>query len=178
MTFVILATGQSLSMAQIDYVKEQREKSAGKLTVMVVSDAYRLAPWADVMVSFDVNWWRKNQRAADFEGIKFCASPCWGGIGHYRDIYNMPQGCNSGLYGMYVARYLGAQKIILLGFDMWGTHFFGQHPEGLKNTNEKRFRDHIFQFESWKDGAEVINCTPESSLIKFPMMTIQEALPC
>ncbi len=177
MTFVIFATGQSLSLMDVGYVKKCHEKHK-HIKIIAVSDAFRMVPWADMLASFDVAWWRHNRAAEDMAGLKFCASSAWAGIGHYRPEY-CPPGCNSGLYAMYLAKALGAKKIILLGFDMWGTHFFGPHPEPLKNTNEKRFNDHLYQFKSWQnDDIEVINCTPESRLLQFPQMTLQEALPC
>lgn len=76
---------------------------------------------------------------------------------------------------MYVARDYGAKKIILLGFDMHGTHYFGRHPEGLKNTTEIRFKQHMFQFRLFS-GAEVINCTPDSALKRFPLAALSDTL--
>lgn len=49
---------------------------------------------------------------------------------------------NSGVFAIRVARYLGARKIILLGFDGHGSHYFGEHPSPLKNTTEARRKVH------------------------------------
>ena len=77
--------------------------------------------------------------------------------------------------GMIVAKTLGAKRLVLLGFDMHGTHFFGKHPEPLKNTTEKIFKTHIRQFDGFS-GCEVINCTPNSSLTRFPLRPLREVL--
>lgn len=37
--------------------------------MIAVSDAYRLAPWADVLVSSDRAWWRHHQ--PEFRGRRF-----------------------------------------------------------------------------------------------------------
>lgn len=167
MIFTVIATGQSLTVDQVEYVR-------GKSHTVAISDAYKLAPWADVMASYDRKWWENNPRALDFEGLKFCAFTV-GGVGFLRPG-GMPAGCNSGLYGMYLANHIGASKIILLGFDMWGTHYFGEHKSPLANTTEKRFDEHIEQFRRW-NGCEVINCTPGSELKEFQFGNLKEVLP-
>lgn len=77
---------------------------------------------------------------------------------------------------MCVARKLGAKKLILLGFDMHGTHFFGKHPEPLKNATEKIFKTHIGQFNGFS-GCDVVNCTQGSALQRFRFSTLEEELP-
>ena len=49
-TVVILATGPSLSEEQVNYVK-------GKARVITVNNSYQLAPWADIHVACNDNWW-------------------------------------------------------------------------------------------------------------------------
>lgn len=167
MIFAILATGESMNQSVADYVR-------GKCKVIAVSDAYKLAPWADALVSNDSAWWRANPQALKFAGAKYCAAQLKG------TIRILPEGgfestSNSGLLAMRVAQKLGATKILLLGFDMKGSHFFGKHPDPLGNTTAKRFVQHIKQFGRWH-GCEVINCTPDSALRKFPFAAIEDIL--
>jgi hypothetical protein len=97
-------------------------------------------------------------------------------IEHLPITQRYPSGCNSGLQGMRVAQdILGASKIVLLGFDMHGTHYFGPHPRPLANTAPARFKAHIAQFRTWT-GCEVVNCTPGSELKQFPMADLNEVL--
>jgi hypothetical protein len=85
-------------------------------------------------------------------------------------------GVNSGLQGMRVARdVFRATRIVLLGFDMHGTHYFGKHPDPLKNTTQARFVSFLKQFDGWRHG-EVINCTPGSALKRFLMGELSEVL--
>jgi len=171
-TFVVLATGPSVSQAIADFVRDTCK-------VVAVSNAYTLAPWAVALVSNDPAWWRNNSNALLFAGRKFCGSvSSLEGTEHLPVEGNYPTGCNSGLQGMRVAEILGATKILLLGFDMHsahGHHFFGKHPSPLRNTSESRFKAHIAQFHHWR-GPKVINCTPGSALTQFPFSTIEKEL--
>lgn len=164
--WVILATGQSLDIEDVNYVR-------GKCKVVAVSNAYELAPWADVLVSYDSSWWRSHSNALNFTGPKYCGRDI-AGTQHFRPP-DMPIGCNSGLMAMYIAKDLGASRILLLGFDMHGTHYFGPHPEGLKNTAQHRFIQHINQFSRFK-GPQVLNCTKHSALNRYPMANLRDLI--
>jgi len=80
----------------------------------------------------------------------------------------MPAGSNSGLLGLRVAELLGPDRILLLGFDMKGSHFFGPHPAPLENTPSHRFAVFRRQFDAYQSPLPIINCTPNSALTCFP----------
>lgn len=156
--------------------QELADSLQGKSKVIAVSDAFRLAPWADALVSHDTAWWRENPEAKLFKGRKFCATDM-SGTELIKGSY-IGSDLNSGLEGMRVASMLGASRILLLGFDMSaknGAHYFGRHKHPLVNTTSDRFAKHIEQFKKWK-GCEVWNCTPGSALTQFPFVDIREAL--
>jgi hypothetical protein len=69
---------------------------------------------------------------------------------------------------------MGAQTILLLGFDMCGDHFFGKHPAGLANGSP--FPAFIKSFESITEDVEIINCTRLTALNCFPKMSLESAL--
>lgn len=162
-----------MSQELADFVRD-------KCSVVAVSDAFRLAPWATALVSNDAGWWRAHPDSMNFAGRKFCG-------GNMAGTERLPQtselscGINSGCQGIRVARdYFGAKKILLLGFDLSsknGHHFFGKHPDPLKNTTDHRFRNHIAQFDRLRiKDIQIINCTPGSSLTRFPFADIHEVL--
>ena len=62
-TAVCLGGGPSLAPQQVDTVR-------GKARVVAVNDAYRLAPWADVLYVCDHKWWGWHPAALDFAGEK------------------------------------------------------------------------------------------------------------
>jgi hypothetical protein len=171
-TVAVLASGPSMSQQIADAVR-------GHFKVVAVSDTFRLAPWADALVCNDLRWWNVHQDALLFAGPKFCARDGRYGLHYLPTTMEFWGGTNSGLQGMRVARdVLHATRILLLGFDMGGTHYFGPHPQPLRNTSPQRFREFILQFDRWRGGCEVLNCTPGSALKRFPFATLDELLPC
>lgn len=163
-TWVVIASGQSLNHSDVEYVRLAKVSGAIHGVIAISNVGLDFAPWADYLVSSDQAWWIANPTAVLFQGRKFCRH-------QLRDteqyICNV-NGANSGLMGMFIALDIAkADKIILLGFDMKGTHYFGAHPSGLKNTTEKRFKEHIEQFRRFPK-MDVVNCTPDSALEIFP----------
>lgn len=178
--FVVLATGESMSQELADYVRARRD--AGACKAIAVCNAYELAPWADALVCNDRKWWDYHKAARKFAGRKFSYQ-------HVSGVQRIPfesryiGGHNSGLQACRVAKYLGASRILLLGVDMHGTHYFGKHPEQdekgrklLRNTSPKKFEAHIKQFDKWRGPPEIVNCTPGSALKRFPFSDIRTEL--
>lgn len=171
--WVVIASGQSLTIDQVNYVRKAREKGLIKGFIAVSNVGIDLAPDADALVSHDAAWWRKNPKAIDFEKDKFCRDEVNGTI-MFKPFFD--RGLNSGLMACDVAyRRYGAKKILLLGFDMHGTHYFGKHPDGLKNSTEIQFKRHLEQFDFWR-GCDIVNCTPNSALKKFQYMDLKDAI--
>jgi hypothetical protein len=171
-TFVVVGTGESLTHAQIDHVHSAY--LAGACRAVAVNNAYKLMPWASALVGNDRIWWQTNPDALKFAGPKYCAGVVRGTERLPPEV-GFPSDCNSGLQGMRVAAMLGASRILLIGFDLHGSHYFGKHPAPLRNTTIARFKVHLRQFKRWR-GPEVINCTPGSALTQFPMSTLEKDL--
>jgi hypothetical protein len=57
-------------------------------------------------------------------------------------------------------------------------HFFGDHPDGLKNTAKYEYFIPAFRAAAeWLPShIRIVNCTPNSALDCFPRMTLREAL--
>src|SRR5690606_24203618 len=155
-TWALLAPGPSASADQAERVRGLR--------LGVVGCAYQLAPWADFIASTDAAWWRKYPEAKKLPGLKFSMHHVAGvtkvaipGLGV----------CNSGVLALECAKRQGASRILLLGFDMHGTHFFGPYTNGLSNTSEAKRRMHLAQYARWakrNQDIQVINCTEGSAL--------------
>lgn len=167
-TFAVLATGQSMSQSIADFVR-------GRCRVVAVSDAYKLAPWADALASVDAAWWRHNQEAFEFKGRKFTYAPGQG-FSQLERIPGITSGMNSGLFAVKVAVHMGANRVLLYGFDMRGTHYFGPHKK-LRNTKPERFETFKRQFAAYNPpGVEIINCTPGSALKCYPTADLEDCL--
>lgn len=173
--YVILASGESLNDETVDYVKLAREDGRLQGVIAVSNVGIDKAPWADALVSHDSAWWLAHPLAMKFKGRKFSS---WGA--HSTEKFDsrgcgVLNGMNSGLMAMFVAKNIfKAQKLILLGIDMGGTHYFGPHKK-LKNSNDKDFKRHIQQFHAFK-GCEVINCSLGSRLELFPKANLYDIL--
>lgn len=174
MTHVVIASGQSVSQAVADRVRH--------LPTVAVADAFRLAPWAVAIVATDRAWWLENPDAHKFPGELWSTDPCRKGVPYARitprpGIYSST---NSGMLGLDYWVRRGAKRILLLGIDMQGTHYFGPHKK-LQNTSPGRFQVFIGQFNKYAaeqipDDVEVINCSPISALECFPKRSLDEAL--
>lgn len=170
-TWAVLATGPSMSQSVADAVR-------GRCSVVAVSDAYKLAPWADVLVSADKAWWDHNPEALRFPGKKYGAMPDFNAVPGV-ERFRVSGGTNSGLLGLMVAVHLGATKVLLCGFDLHspGEHFFGRHPAELKSTPAKRMEAFKQQFTRYRpNGIEIVNCSPGSALRCYRMGVLEDEL--
>jgi len=128
-----------------------------------------LAPWADFIASSDAAWWSKYPEAKDLTGMVYSMADV---PGVERARVNGFRICNSGVLALDIARRWGATEIHLYGFDMRGTHFFGEYKNGLKNATPDMRKKHFREFQLWaamNKNIRVINFTHGSALNCFPM---------
>lgn len=170
-TVAVMATGPSLT-------PEVAEK-ARRFKAVVVNNAWRLAPWADVLYACDGPWWQHNQDALAFEGIKVtCGWSAPEGVkllkrtgidGFDSDPSCIRTGGNSGYQAVHLAIAAKAKRILLLGFDMKPVgHFFGQHKPPLRNTDPQSYRIWARRFSGFAGKSDIVNCTPGSGITVFP----------
>lgn len=168
-TWAILASGPSMSQEVADSVRG--------LNVIAISNTYELAPWADVLVSNDRRWWMNYSDALKFQGEKYCGL-CIDAPKGVTKFHGAISGSNSGLLALMVAVKKGAKRILLFGYDMGGSHYFGDHAHGLPNPSQKRFESFKKQFAGYKpSGVQIINCTPGSALKCYPFGDAKELIP-
>lgn len=167
MRCAILATGPSMSLAVAESVR------AFDLVIAVANAGLDIAPWAHALVAQDRAWWRAHPEALEFVGRKFSSNRIDDRVRRVQT--NVTSQSNSGVLALEVARLLmkGKRKRIELhGFDMRGSHYFGPHPEPLRNTSAPRFETFQQQFALMaiilrKEGFKVVNKTPGSALRCF-----------
>lgn len=179
----ILASGPSMSQEVADAVH------AARLPTIVINNTFRLAPWADILYAADHEWWALTAGAREFAGVKASAQPVKGvcrvvttgmdGIdttpGHVRT------GGNSGYQALQLAIQAGARRVLLLGYDMHGTHWHGPHGPGLRNTRDELFRRWVARYTAAAPlitalGVDVVNCTPGSAISCFRVSTLRREL--
>lgn len=187
-TVVCLGTGESLTQRDVDRCRGLR--------VIAINDAFTLAPWADVLFAGDRKWWDWHPEAAHFAGLKvslesfalpLAAVPdvrylriagLGGRAGLSTDPTTLATGYSSGYAAINLAYHLaGPTRVLLLGYDMHGSHFFGAHPD----KSHPQFVACLAAFErlvapAKTAGLEIVNCTPQSALRCFPLRSLDASL--
>jgi len=171
---VVIATGASLlpdPQAVADSVRH--------LPTVAVSDAYKLAPWAAALVACDGKWWAENPEALRFAGERWLANGSARGVEMIKRQGPICTQTNSGLLGLDYWIRRRARRVLLLGIDMRGSHYFGPHAR-LRNTTPARFEFFCAQFDAYArwimPGVEVVNCSPDSALETFPKRALADVL--
>ncbi len=187
-TVVCLGGGPSLTQADVDACR-------GRARVIAVNDAYRMAPWADVLYGCDAAWWNAHKGVTTFSGLKYSLEPkaaIWPGVQILRNAGReglclerdaLCTGSNSGYQAINLAVHLGAIKVVLLGYDMQATngksHWFGEHPSPLaRGSQYSRFRRHFATLPKplQAAGVTVVNASRVTALTAFPCLPLEEAL--
>jgi len=162
--------------------------------VIVINDAYRLAPWADVLFAADHGWWKWHEGVPSFSGLKYAlhaGASEWPGVTVLRStgiqgLELHPSGLRAGYNGGYqainLATHLGASRIVLLGYDMQAprrgpSHFFGEHPNHARSpygTFLEIFPSIVAPLQAL--GITVFNCSRSTALECFPRVALSEVL--
>lgn len=183
-TVVCIGGGPSLLQADVLSL-------VGKARIIVVNDAYKLAPFADVLYACDLKWWQWHQGCRYFLGEKWTqdkeaarqfhlnyiegiAGP---GINTYPHLIN--HGSNSGHQAINFAYHKGASRIILLGYDMKPAidgkqHWFGNHPDKI-HSDRRAWLPH-FKVIADQGLIEIINCSRDTALNCFPRLPLEAIL--
>lgn len=181
----ILATGPSLKDDVVDRVMAVH--AAGLCHAIAINDAFRVAPWADMLVANDFPWWDVHRaEVASFAGLKVTCSQFPGtfklDVSGNKGFDPRPEyvrtGSNSSLTGAHVAAHLGAKRIVFFGLDLSsdrGEHFFGSHPSRLRNTRDfgpmrRRFYDFAEAISVHRPEIQLLNATPASALEALPII--------
>lgn len=200
-TIVCLASGPSLTQADVDYV-------CGKAPVIAINDAIRLAPWADVFYSGALEWWTPEAIAArdafGFAGLSIRLA--WNEGTGWNQMRKgvQPDGVivlgntgdeglelrpdsvrtykNSGGAAINVAVHLGASRVVLLGYDMAtdkaGRHHFHEPSAVRHHSPYVHFRGYMRTMVAplKAAGVEVINCSRTTALEWFTRKPLEAIL--
>lgn len=179
---VIIAGGESFTSAQARLIGMARALDA--VRVIAINDAIYPCWFADIAYACDARWWRHHNGLPGFPGRKMRlrhrieddditgveAIETSGTTGFDPDPNFLRTGGNSGFQAVHLAAHLHASTVLLVGYDMQGRHWFGDHPAGIRSTTP-RFNTRIEQFIELADALpkrmSVINVTPNSLLSGF-----------
>jgi len=184
-TVVCLATGPSLTQEDVNAVRGRVDG------VVAISNAIDLAPWADVLYSCDGKWWKWREGMPSYKGLKFSLkddSKKWASHGVQKLKHTgraglelspdgLRDGYNSGYQAINLAVHLGAKRIVLLGYDMRGTHFFGQHPDRSVPSFSMCLPRFAGLVKPLADiGVDIVNCTRKTALTCFRQAPLESVL--
>jgi len=187
-TAFLLGGGPSLTAGQVERIR-------GHGVVFAINSSAKLCPWADVLYFTDCNWFEDNRALVmDWPGIVVTASRLAKAEAPDRllrvDLDERPDfagpglkcGRSSGHIALSLAIALGCKRVVLLGYDMrivdGRSHFHTEYP----TQDDKMYaQEFVRGFSRWnaaaeRAGVEVLNATPGSALLEFPMVTLDEVL--
>lgn len=181
-TIVCIAGGSSLTDEQCAMVSH--------LPTIGVNDAYRRAK-LDILYACDYPWWKHYNGVPEFTGLKITPSvkaakefglQCVK-LDGYDGLNKTPGhvcgGGNSGYQALNIAYHLKPARVILLGYDMKGDHWFTNRPAKFKkNAPLTKFVQNfkIISREIKRENIEVVNCSPDTALNCFEQMNLADVL--
>lgn len=170
-TYVCIASGPSLTAADCELVRQSG------LPTIAVNNSWQLAPWCDHLYAGDLAWW--DVHAGDVPpGPKRWSCTRQAVARHGLNWHEAYGAYNSGLRAIELAFKLGAERVLLLGYDCTvtgGTHWHGDHA-GTKNPDEALCRKWAAQHAGLKQRGQVINCSRETELQAYRLGRIENEL--
>ncbi len=189
----IIASGPSAKHTKISLLRD-------RVRVLAIKENHELAPWADVVYGCDRAWWRNKQGLRDFTGLKM--SQAGELTATFPDIRivkvdnrndkilldkpnSVGSGGNSGFQALNLVAQFGANRILLIGFDMHdrsGVHWYGRNNgPGRSNPSEHNFKRWRAAFEGSagmlkERGIDVVNASLISRLTCFRVAKADAAL--
>lgn len=176
-TFICVASGPSLTQ------EDCASANISGLPIVAVNSSWMAIPHCQHIFAGDYLWWAHNH------DLVISGAACWTQSQRAVDMYGVrlfrPAGggpFNSGQRAIQLAAHLGAERIILLGYDCTlvnGTHWHGNHPDTMHNPVARevaRWHSDFSSLVSLLPGVEIINASRHTALTCFPRLTIEAAL--
>lgn len=154
-----------------------------------------IVQYPDILYASDKKWWHERKGLPDFhgglkvshDGSEFDDVVCLqnsrkGTLGFDDTLGLLCHGSNSGFAAVHLAAQLGANPIVLVGFDMRTVdgkeHYFGKHSASIRMV--PNFSGWVWNFrelirELNKRSIRLLNATPDSSL-KIPHVYLDDVL--
>lgn len=156
---------------------EDVEQSKGFYTV-AVNSSWEVAPHCDVVYGGDFKWWRTHHEKVSKPGatVSKTAARLYGLDLH---DYKVTCGYNSGMLAIHYAQVMGAEHIVLLGYDCsvkHGLHHHADHPEGNPSFEKCVLWRRQFKDLARRMRARVYNCSRYTELDAFPRFELADCL--
>lgn len=203
-TIACIGTGPSLTLQQIESARDKGFALFG------CNNTHQIVPDLAVLFATNSQWWdhywgrddsprehrcekwTNNRESAERYSLNYIRS--WDAPGLSQNPKRIHHGHSSGFCLLNLAYLLGAERIVLLGYDMKYApdyngrerqigssprHYFGEYPSALLHWPKVSVKDgvHVDLVQQYASVAmqglvEIINCTPDSAITCFPMKDI------
>lgn len=203
-TIACIGTGPSLTLEQVESARQKGFHLFG------CNNIHQIVPDLAVLFATNEQWWdfywtrpdgprlhscekwTNNQDAAARYRLNYIGSRDAQGLSNTPS--RVHHGHSSGFCLLNLAYLMGAERIVLLGYDMryapdyngasrnvgsGPRHYFGEYPSALQHWPKVSVQEgvHIQLVQQYRSVAEqglveVINCTPGSAIDCFPMKEI------
>jgi hypothetical protein len=202
-TIACIATGPSLTLEQIAAARAKGFTLFGCNRVWEIvpdlallygcNEGFWAHYWASELAKYPAQKWTTNKAAAEKFGLNWIRERDERGLSANPSYVH--HGHGSGYTMVNLAYLMGADRIVLLGYDCkyaadysakdlypgsTPRHYFGEYPSALLHwpiTSVKR-GVHVEMLKLWKSVAdqgavEIVNCTPGSAIDCFPRADIE-----
>lgn len=190
---LIVASGPSAETVPLETAKD-------KARFIAINESWKLCPWADLLYACDGAWWKANEGAAAFGGLRATQDQtvrvrfpdvqhvkCRRGVSRILidDSGEVGDGRTSLFQALNLVVRAGPPRVIgLVGADMrldYGMHWHGPHRGELNNPREKiveRWREALDGVADQLSGlgVTVFNLSAISTLQNYRKVTLQEFL--
>lgn len=169
--FVCLASGPSLNAHDCELVH------ASGLPTIAVNNSWHLAPWCDHLYAGDLAWWDANHSSVP-EGPKRWTCTRQASAKYGLNLHTAYGEYNSGLRAIQLAFELGAERVLLLGYDCTvanGTHWHGDHAD-TKNPEESVCKKWLRQHAGLPQRDQVVNCSRSTVLEAYRLGLLEKEL--
>jgi hypothetical protein len=191
-TCFILGGGPSLKKIDVNRLRGEH--------VIAINNAYKLGTWIDVMFYGDCPWLDDEEHHRGdlrrWPGLKVTTCQRHDkepGIHRLRKIQGrqnlsldsgqLSWNLSSGAAAINLAYHFGVKRIVLLGYDMHDRNGLNWHPDHVfKDVNARTFKRYLTGFPLLAQsiaaqGVEVLNATPGSDLLVWPIVDPETVLP-
>lgn len=200
-TVACIGTGPSLKLQQVEAARRKGFRLFGcnnvwelcDLTVhYACNEGWWDHYWSPDLAATTAEKWTCNKAAADRYGLNWVAEKNAPGLSTDPSVIH--HGHGSGYTLLNLAYLMGAERIVLLGYDMkyapdydgyqqqagsGPRHYFGEYPPNLQHWPKVKVRDgvHVELVDLYRSVArqglvEILNCSADSAIDCFPKVGI------
>ncbi len=175
-TYICVASGASLTREDCAIA------SSSGATVIAVNRSWILCPTLHHIYAGDHAWWQYNHNTVVTTAKKWCGVESTAklfGLNLFTSPLNGTY--NSGQRAILLAKHLGAQKIILIGYDCAitdKTHWHGDHLH-TKNPGQqdiKRWHEEFHRVKQIVPEGMIVNCSRHTELTAFRTGRLEDEL--